>query len=491
MGILARILSSLSRPFRWLGALGASSVLALSAPSAEARAAQIAADSSAQAQAHAALSAFLEPGTRSTVTWSPAALRTAESTADSGDMRLVGELCEWIFADERVSTCIGTRCDALFGCELTFEKGRGLSARAALRSLEAEEDFWTLLPETEQKQALAWGLTLGVALVYEDHGDRPASLGARDVPTYRVWSGRHLRFDIQARKVYVRVQAASGGTREVEATPENGFHLFCPYGTGFPWKRGLWRGLGRFVLAKQYALSDFAGMSELHGKPAWVVSKKDASALSKHRKDLADEIAALGKGAVVVLPAGFDLQLVEAKARTWEMFTAQIKLSNDAIGIAYLGGNLLTDAGDGAATGATQQGLNLHGKKKNDAAAFSTWVHDTVLTRWAVANFGNAQVAPWPVWDIEPPADVEANARAIKGLGEAITALDAALAPHNLEADAKALCDEYGVPVKPLAAAAPAAPVAPPFGSGEQLAAVIPMAGWRGVGKRNRAGRAA
>lgn len=479
-------------PRRYLAALGALPLLA-AGPSAEARASAIASDTYAQAQANAALSAFLEPSGRSSITWSVAAIRSAESLADSGDLRLAGELCEWLFADERVQTCVGTRCDALFGCELTFEKGRGVSARAALRTLEAEEDFWTLLPETEQKQALAWGLTLGVALIYEDHSERPGSLAARDVPTYRVWSGRNLRFDLRSRKVFARVGTPDGGTAEIEATPENGFHLFCPYGANWPWKRGLWRGLARFVVYKQYALSDFASMSELHGKPVWVVSKKDASAIAKHRKDLADEIAALGRGAVVVLPAGYDLQLVEAKAKTWEMFVAQIKQANDAIAIAYLGGNLLTDAGDGAQTGATAQTLVAQHKKRNDEATFSTWVHDTVLTRWAIANFGTAAVAPWPVWDIEPPADVEANARAIKGLGEAIAALDAALAPHDLQADAKALCDEYGVPTKMLTAAAPAAPQQPPAPPapvpGDRVAAVIPI--WRGVGRRSRAERAA
>lgn len=478
MGTVARILSLLSRPFRWL--TGGALALSAADPSAavQARASLLAAESGAAEQARAALSAFSEPQSRSGITWTPANLRAAERSADSGDLRLLGELCDWLMGDDRVAAVVGTRCRSLFGCEMSFERGRGLKARAAVRAVEAEEDWWTLLPEAEQVQILAWGLIAGAALIHEEHGEL---VGGRMVPTFRVWSIQHARYDFRARQWFARVADASGGTREVAATPENGFHIFLPYGQSYPWRRGLWRGLARLVLLKSFAIQDFAGMSEIHGRPTWKVTRTEAPAASLARKDLADELATLARGGVVVMPAGYELDLVEATAKTWEMFVAQIKVANDAIAIAMLGGNLVTDAGDGAATGATAQTLVRLDLRRADAAVFSTWAHDVPLARWAVWNFGAEGAAPWPVYDVEPPADVAAQATALRGLGEAITALDAALAPHGLEADAAELCETYGVPVRSKAPALPA------FGSQPEGAAVVSLSAWRGVGKRRRA----
>ena len=47
------------------------------------------------------------------------------------------------------------RTQALLGAPVSFEKGRGKSARAAVRALEAGEDWWKLVPEAEQERGAA------------------------------------------------------------------------------------------------------------------------------------------------------------------------------------------------------------------------------------------------------------------------------------------------------------------------------------------------
>jgi hypothetical protein len=441
----------------------------------EAQAAALARAPGADRQAREAIAraveGYLEPTGRQLTTWTPATVRTAEDLADGGNLSYAGQLCEWLLADERVQTCASTRVRTLLGSPLSFEAGRGLRARRALRSLEADEDWWTLLPEAEQARILEWGLLLGVGLAHRDHTARP-EIGQRETPTWRAWSPRWLRQDQRTRRWYVRVAAEGGGTVEIEASRENGFALFFPYGSSEPTKRGLWRGLARLALLKTYAIQDFARHSEIHGTPIRAI-EGPAPADPAKRSGLAAEVAELGRESVIAMPAGFSLKLIEATAGTWEMFVAQIKIANDSIAIAWLGGNLATDAGDGSQTGATAQTLVRHDLRRFDAAVWSTWTHDEVLVDWAVWNFGTAAVAPWAVYDVDPAADVEAEARALRGLGEAILALDTALAPHGREVDVELVCESYSVPTRAKALELPAMPLE--AGQAGPLAAVIPI----------------
>lgn len=481
MGIVARILGFLTRPFRRAAAVAALPA-ALSAQDPAAPDVAHAAELDARRELAAAVEAWREPSARNLFEWSPALVRAAEQQADTGDLSYAAQLCEWIMGDERNTTCASARTQALLGAPVSFEKGRGKSARAAVRALEAGEDWWKLVPEAEQERILQWGLLLGVALVHREPGPAPV-LGGRAVPEFVAWSPRWLRY--RDGRPFVRAMNAQGTMVEVPATPENGFHLFTPYGTRRPYSRGLWRGLSRLCLLKSYALADFPRHSEIHGNPAWVAKPSVGQGIPAHRKDLSASLASLGRESVIVLPAGYDLQLVEARAKTWEMFVAQIKLANDSIAIAWLGGNLLTDAGDGATTGATAQAAGAARRARSDEAVWTTWAHDEILTWWAVVNFGSAAVAPWPSYDVEPPADAESEARALAGLGAAGTALDAWLAPHGLQVDAAGLCEAYAVPVVARPAAAPAA-IPAPLADAAAIAAVIPISRAAAMGPRAR-----
>ena len=421
--------------------------------------------------------AFSEPSTRAITVITPALIRSAEIRADSGDLTLAADLCEWLFGDDRFSACMRTRLDAFVGVPVEFEKGKGKSARAAVRAVEADEDWWTLFPESEQRRLLQWGYTLGAAVGQLDYSARP-ELGAREVPTFRVWSSRWLRKDTLSGKWFVRV-AEGGTTREVEASRENGFRLFLPYGTGRPWVYGLWRGNVRFALLKSFAIDDLGAYSNMHGHPAWVVTPSaNVPSNPSHRSELASDLSQLGAQSVIVLPQGFELDLVEATAKTWQVFDYQIKLANDSFAIGWLGGNLVTDVQGNAGTGATAQTLVRLELRRWDNQVFSSFAHGELLTDWAGRNFGDTSAAPWPMRDVEPPADATADAAALGGLGDAISKMDAALVANARARgaivvrviDAEALVEGYGytlsapVPVAapPPPPALPPAPPAPP-----------------------------
>src|SRR5262245_14426452 len=93
--------------------------------------------------------AFVQPSIRCQTTWTPAQLRAAMSSADSGELRTVGMLCEWILADDRVRKAFETRIGGLLGLDLDFEdqlpsrkkgKQRKRSRNAVVRALEDDGD---------------------------------------------------------------------------------------------------------------------------------------------------------------------------------------------------------------------------------------------------------------------------------------------------------------------------------------------------------------
>lgn len=401
--------------------------------------------------------ALSEPLIRSFQTWSPALIKAAEMMADGGNLRLAADLCEWLFSDDRVKAVLDSRTDSLLGLDLSFEMGLGRKKGQAVRALEAGEDWWAAYPETELKLLQAWGLILGVGLgrhAWEMKGDRL-------IPKLVVINPRHLRFDWSTRKWMLTVLDGEGPDAkqsEVEVTPGDGtWVMYTPYGSVRPWVYGAYRALGRWVLLKQLAIGDWAFFSERQGMGTWAALGADGD--HDTRKEIAEDISSLGRNAVIALPAGFDLKLIESTARNWETFSKQIETSDNGVAVTLLGQNLTTqnDGGSNAAT--TQHGKTALGRTKSDVETLSTTLHDQSLTWWALFNFGDAALAPWPVWNTTPEKDLKERAATVQMVSQAVSAFYTARAP----VDVAALLAEFLIPLLPAPAAPPA--VSPEPGS--------------------------
>lgn len=404
----------------------------------------------------------LEQQPRSVVDWTPAMVKSAALTADSGVMRRIADLCDDIFSDDRASAVLATRRNALFASELTFEAaGDGRRKKRAQRALEAEEDWWTLFPEEELGELLTWGWVLGLGL--GELEPPPVIVSeARYIPRLKVWHPRALRFDWPSRKWFLTLE----GGNEIEIQPGDGrWILFTPYGRNRPWARGLWRGMALLRLLKRYAISDWALHGEVHGQPMRVGFAPPGTAPSL-RRELAADLKDLGRDTAIALPPGFDFKLVEATARTWEMFRAQIELANTSFSVQAIGTNLPTEVRDGVGTGATAQNLVRQDYKRADAAITSTTLRWQALVWWAWWNFGDRNLAPWPTWNVEPPEDKQATATTWKTVSDALVSLKYC----GLTIEASDIEERFGMPVKPLPASAlppaphdtpPALPAAP------------------------------
>ena len=435
-----RLLDALLAPVRWLARFtraasqGLSSALASLDPPSRPMLAGASGASTAAAR---------EPYGRVFTEWTVDGVKQAESRANAGDLRHAADLCDTLFADDRIGGVFDTRVLSLFGAPLTFEPGKGRRRAKAQRAIEAEEDWWTIFPESEAAAIQRWGLGLGVGLGQLTTIEDPAT--GRLIPQAKAWHPRWLRFDWPTRTWRLKVD---DGAREITITPGDGqWFLYTPYGATRPWAMGLWRGLARWYCLKIFAIDDWGLHSEVHGQPIRVgtTPKGTTDAL---RKALAAELRDLGRETALALPEGFDLRLVEASASTWQMFQAQIGLADKAFAVTVLGGNLGTDVSGGQQTGATAQEAVRQDRKQADAETFSTQAHDQVLRHWAAWNFGDPGAAPWPVWQVAPAENKAAAAALWKAVGDALVSLKSA----GFKVTPEQVKDRFGLELLPIEA---------------------------------------
>jgi phage gp29-like protein len=388
-----------------------------------------------------------EPRARTYVTWTPALLQAAEIQADAGHLRLAADLCETMFGDDRIKAVLDTRTDTLLGLNLKFE-GR---SRRAVAALDAKEDWWSIFPEAELKLFHAWALLLGVAVARIVW-----SKGDRDIPRLHVKNPRNLKWNDDKHEWLF--QARDG---EITVTAGDGLWVvYTPFGSNRPWVHGAYRALSRWSLLKQYAISDWGSYSERHGQGVYVATGVKGSAAD--RSKVVSQLRGLGRRGAMATPEGSDIKLLEASAKTWDTFSAQIAAADNGYAVTVLGQNLTTQAGLTGNQGAASihQGVAL-GRTKADVQTLSTCLHDQVLTHWAEMNFGDRSKAPYPVWDTSVAADRKDDAAVLQMVSQALAGLVSSGAP----VDTRALLERFGVPmtapetvVEPTPAAAPAAP---------------------------------
>lgn len=315
----------------------------------------------------------LEPQHRGLGEWTPRRIRLAEQLADSGYLREAADLCEALLSDERIKVEIGKRANRLLGKKLELEPGRTNKRSKAVRFLEAEEDYYEIAPEAAQRQVLAWGWIMNCGLAQLPWQKKPGS--SRVIPTIEPWSARHLNYDMQARKWLVTV---GDGSTQVEIHPGDGkWLLHCPDGPNRPWTRGLWRGLARWWLLKQLAIMDWGTVSETIAVRVITQINTNAGSTKEIRRELAQQLSAMGREGVIALPPGFDLKIVELTADTWEIYKAQIEMADKAITIGIAGSDLNTDAsGGGSYAAAKSQSSGSDECLRYDNEAWSTTQHD-------------------------------------------------------------------------------------------------------------------
>jgi hypothetical protein len=342
--------------------------------------------------------------TRTRNDWTFARLRAAEIQADGGNYSLATQVCDWLLTDDRVAGALSARTEALLGLTPTFEpSGDKRRSNRAVKALEAGEDWFETYPEAELEQLHTWGLLLGVAPGRHQWREN-ADHGNRLLPYPEFWYPESLQQDLTSHAWSI---CDSANQRHILTPGDSEWLLHTPFGKNRPHARGLWRSLKNWVLLKRLAMTD---LSRLGKKGATAVGTSPDGSTFEQRQELAQAIAESEEDAVIILAAGFDLDVIQLQAGSQQVYDTQIKLADLAIAIRIRGGNLSTNVDKGSLAATESQERTGDGPKlKFDNGTLSTTVHDQSLVWWAEFNYGDRGLAPWPVWPVEPDADLEAQ----------------------------------------------------------------------------------
>jgi hypothetical protein len=354
----------------------------------------------------------------------PATLRLAYRYAADGTLAYAAEICERLFSDERIISLLET-LSGVFALPMEFE-----GDDAVVEALSGRRgDWWMMFPEDVLSDLTKWTRVLGVAIAQVKEWRTDETTG-RAVPMLKVWNPKHLRWDRNELKWYLRTR-----TGEIEIKPGEGeWVIMKGYSSRDPWLASPWHGLSLWWLAKSYSLLDWSDQNDRLATGKFVAEPgKEVSFTPEQRKELARDIQQLGRNGSVVMPEGVSLKLLESQADTYETYSMQIDAANTAFAVALLGNNLSSEVKGGSYAAASVHENVADDKKRSLSETFATQLRDSVLKFYVKANFGDGVAVPWPSWNLDRPKDKNARATELASLGGFLDSCAKASVSPNLE----------------------------------------------------------
>lgn len=385
--------------------------------------------------------------------WTPERVINARSSADAGNMRELADLVETIVTDDRVSGVLSTRTHGLLGLPITFKRGSSEAREMLAGDGDEPGEWWSMHNESELAKLARWGLLLGFGLAQRI--PLPRVLGRPQRYRIETWSPRWLYFDhFAASGVHWRMSTMEGWIPVIPGDGE--WILYQPYGARRPWAEGLWTQIVFPWLLKRFSLEDRANYSEVLGSPLWVALTSPGST-EKQRNRILSQMVGTGKNGKFVLPNGWDLKLIEATGKSYEIYETSVEWADTAITVALAGQVVTTEGTPGFSSG------NIHEAIKQDLIRFdaerlATCLREQSLEPWARLNYGTHAAAPWPQWQIEKPEDVTEKAQGLSAVADAVSKLDAALKVHGFKVNAEQILADYNIPVLQVPPEAPPVP---------------------------------
>lgn len=374
---------------------------------------------------------------------------------DYGHFASPATLCDAMMRDDRIGAVRRTRVGGLLACPLEFQPpGQRRKERKIAELWGGVDGVPPLWPQAFSPAVLAslvdWGFMCGVGIA-EIIWSSSVVMGRRMwMPRLRLWHPQWVRWDQMQRCYQVQAQEGTINLPRIDEQPRSDgkWLIWTPFGFEGGWRQCHLKALGIMYLARQWARRDRSRYSETHGQGIRVADVP-ASAGQEEKDAFFNEVMNAGSDGVVMAqkqggPDGvdFDVRLVEAQAKTYEVFEAEISELSTSIAINILGQNLTTEMQEGSLAGIKVQNAVRIDKKREDAALGHV-LYEQVLTWWAQYNYGDPDLAPRPVWQVEPPDDELADATATKTHCEAVSAAKNA----GIPIDVRAYADAHGIPM--------------------------------------------
>lgn len=234
------------------------------------------------------------------------------------------------------------------------------------------------------------------------------------------------------------------------------------------WLYGYIRALALLWVAKQFVFRDWNRYNERHGLPI-IKAKMPVSTGAPEKAQFIQEVQELNSEGVIGLPQGvdgpdvsFDLELLEPKDQSWESFQTALERFDRKVNVMLLGGNLGREV---ASTGSNRAAAETHDGKTvklavPDSEALAQCFKEQVV--WPFFYFNKpgveARAVPLPVWDVEPPEDIQERAAAQETFGKALESIGRA---GYEVVNIKELAEQFGLELKTKPKEPEPAPLAP------------------------------
>jgi hypothetical protein len=378
---------------------------------------------------------------RSITRWHLSDLEGAVLAADTGNLRIVGQLWRSLRRDGQIAGVLSTRCQGLV--QLPIQMVGDEEALTALT-----EDFAQVFPTAELALLDADGVGCGVGVgEFVQIGDALPVLRRLDPEFLKyIWA--------EDRWFYQSIHGLE------EINPGDGrWVLHCPGGAVQPWSHGLWAALGRAFIAKEHAFFYRENYSnKLANAARLAVSPTGANEVLK--ANWFQRVAQWGVNTVFDMPPGYDVKLLESNGRGFEVFQETIKTANEEIVITIAGQSVTTDGGSGFSNTAIHAAIRGD-LIQADANALAMTLNSQCIPVWAEARFRDRDRSPVVEWDVSGSSDLQKEASAMNQAAIAVAALNLIGAPLGKRVDFDDIARRYRVKLvdtaPPPAAALPAA----------------------------------
>ena len=362
--------------------------------------------------------------------WSVDNVKAALEALERGTFYSAALYADYMLRDDRIASTLQTRVLGLTSLPFRIEPSKKGDPKTAQRAAdEMKEVFPSIFPESTAADVLRWNIMNGFAIAQNVW----TMTEKRWVPTPQSWHPFSAYYRLDTRKYTVSTMDAG----PIEIEPGDGkWVLFAPHGQYRGWMFGAMRSLAMTFLLRQYAWRDWARYSEVHGLPARIGKVPMASSDSDKTAFLA-QIGNITNEPTLILPVGmdgasFDYELKEAAAGGWEGFERLIMRCDTSITLGILSQNLTSEVSAGSFAAANVHNEVREDLKGADSRCLTNDVVQQILRPWALYNYGDADLAPIPIWDAKTPDDKAAaaserasTATMMMSLSTAITALTA------------------------------------------------------------------
>jgi hypothetical protein len=376
------------------------------------------------------------PGIRPT--WDVAQVKSALYEHQTGCFGQSSMLVEAMYADDELPTSLDRAVNMIAGASFvlqpeTDEDGEPIENSEVQAA--ALLPIWTdCFPEHEIAKLIRWFIMLGVAVGTIDWD----TSGGIWMPRLRALHPEFLHWDDATRDPQTglwgvfRYQVRDGADEIV--TPGDGRWVLLSDGRE-SWMRCSLRALATTWLVKQYAWRDWSRYSERHGLPI-VVAKIPAVASSEDKSTFFSDLRSLNSETTVALPQlnpdegpNYELELLEAKDRSWDGFQAMIARCDRKFQMHFLGTNTGELEGAAGSRATSESGRNIASEVAAERERrITTDLRDQLVKPFSKYNVPDAdlELAPWPHYAVEGEEDLKKSAESVEIFGKAIGALKTA-----------------------------------------------------------------